>query len=113
MKYFSPTLLDGSVTTAKLANNAVTLPKVANSAIRKNELGTTPVSMAGALGAISVLDIALTPYAFWPMLHVSDATDIRVSGHEVDGGSADAPRLALYNSSGSGRSYDLDYRYVQ
>ena len=122
MKYFSPNILDGSVTTVKLADGAVTDPKIASgavgtrailgSAVEQGELNTTVVSTSGTINSITVLGITLIPYAFWPMIHDQDATDVRVSGHEVDGVSADAPRFALYNSAGVPRTYDIDYRYV-
>ncbi len=122
VKYFSPNILDGSVTSAKLAASAVTESKIATNAVRarsiqagaveQSKLDTSVVTLSGSVGAISHLDIELIAYAFWPMLHAQAANDLRVSGNEVDGASPDEPRLALYNPAGAARTYDLDYRYV-
>ena len=123
MKYFSPHVLDGSITSAKLAGSAVVESKLAsgavwNRAIRAGavtqlKLDTAVDSLAGTIGAGLALDIALTAYAFWPMLHVENPADVYVTGHIADGGGADFPRLALFNTAGAGRDYDLDYRYVE
>ena len=56
MKYFSPSLLDGSVTTAKLADAAVTRPK----------LSTSTHSQAGVISTGVVATVTLYSYTFFP-----------------------------------------------
>lgn len=132
MKYFSPSLLDGSVTTAKLANGAVTNPKIGGNAVSESQLqtasvrartvqngtmnqghlDTTSVSTAGSIPATSFLDITLLPYCFWPMIHSVQPPDVWVSGHLTDAPGADNPRLSLNNSGVVARAYDVDYRYI-
>lgn len=112
MKYFSPAILDGSVTSASLADNSVTLAKMADDAIRKAEIDTATTGQSGTLGALAVIGILLPDYCFFPMIHGSDGTDIRLTGHQTDGDGGAFPRFAFYNSSGSALSYDVDYRYV-
>lgn len=121
MKYFSPALLDGSVTTAKLADDAVTNPKMANFSVNSTELfnravlqrhlNTTEFSLAGAVSVGARVDLVLTDYAFWPMIHTE--TDLVVVGHITDAPGAANARLGIFNTKLiSSRNYDLDYRSV-
>ena len=123
MKYFSPALLDGSVTTAKIANDAVTIAKMANSSVGQSQilshsihqikLHTTETSLSGSIPLLSSVDIALMPYSFWPMVHVENQSDLRVTGHSTDAPGSDNARLGLRNGSGAfARTYDIDYRHV-
>ena len=132
VKYFSPSLLDGSVTTAKLADGAVTEAKLAalsisagkiqvnavggnqiqSGAVHQGRLGTTIVSTSGNITAGTAANIVLLPFAFWPMIHVQDPVDVSVSGHLTDAPGADNPRFAFFNSGVADRTYDVDYRYV-
>ncbi len=132
VKYFSPSLLDGSVTTAKLADDAVTTPKLLDLAVVRNKiatnaidnpriiagtlkqskLNTTEVSTAGSVPGTARLSITMVAYCFWPMIHVENSTDVRLAGHDVDAPGADNPRFALVNSNAASRTYDIDYRYI-
>ncbi len=122
MKYFSPSLLDGSVTEVKLAYGAVTRNKIALAAvdnarlatntIRREKLRTVDAGVSGSIPATSFVDITLAPDCFWPMIHSIQPPDVWVSGHLTDGVGAEYPRLSLNNSGGVARTYDLDYRNV-
>ena len=132
VKYFSPSLLDGSVTTAKLANNAVTnakmdndsvgqlelqstavtSPKIATGAVTRTRIDTVAVSTSGVILAGNASNLVLLPYCFWPMIHVQDPELVYLSGHITDVPGADNPRFAIANSAGVQNSYDVDYRYI-
>jgi hypothetical protein len=112
VKYFSPQILDGSVTTASLADNSVTLAKMANNAIQSSKLDIATDSAAGSIGALSVTNILLNHWTFFPHIHGENATDLRMSGHTVDGGANGTPRFSFYNSSGSARTYDVDWKFL-
>lgn len=132
MNYFSPHLLDGSVTTVKLADDAVTRSKIIDAAIGSAQLGpgsvtssrmaggavghwqlnTAEGSIAGSIPADDTFHVVMTAFCFWPMFHVSNWEALRVSGHETDGGSVDLPRFSIDNTTGSPHTYDVDYRYV-
>jgi len=58
------------------------------------------------------IDIALTAYCLFPMIHTSHQTNVYIRGHSTDGGSADAPRFGLMNVSTTDETYDVDYRYL-
>lgn len=133
MKYFSPGLLDGSVTTAKLADGSVTTPKIADdactsakhadnsvanahifsNAVRGVKLSRSTSSLAGSVPAASGVDLALTPYAFWPMIHTDLPGSVAVNGHTTDGADPDLPRLRLENAHlTTAANYDVDWRNV-
>ena len=98
-----------SITEAAMAADAV------DRAVLKVSNATT---VSGSLGGNAKLNVTLTYYAFFPMIHVQQASlfssgSILVSGHTTDGGSATAPRYALVNTTaGTTYNYDLDYAYV-
>lgn len=142
MRYFSPSLLDASVTTAKiadgavatakladvavtsgkLADNAVGANKLAGGAVGGNKLATDAVtqvkiatsetSLAGGVPGNGSVDLVLAAYTFWPMIHVQDLDNVRVTGHTVDSPGANNARLGLTNNAAGGQDYDLDYRNI-
>lgn len=136
MKYFSPSILDGSVTTAKLADNAVTRPKVADAAIAGPELsdlavitakiaaqavkqfkiGTSESSQSGTISGNAVVLVTLSAYSFFPnVIHdgAGDPDQISMHAFAVAGaGDADIPRFALENTQAQSRAYDIDWRHV-
>lgn len=132
VKYFNPGILDGSVTTAKLADAAVTSAKIKDLAVVEGKVATNSVgylrlkadtvrqgviktattSLAGSIPATSFVDLMLTKYAFFPMIHSVQPPDVWVSGHLTDAPDPDLPRLSLNNSGVVARTYDVDYRYI-
>ena len=122
MKYFSPSLLDGSVTEAKLAFNSVGEANIISGAVRartildgvieQGHLNTLEVSTNGTLGAGNTTNIPLVAYCLWPMIFVGSPSTVHVSGHGTNSPGADNPRFSLHNSSGVGQAYDVDYRYI-
>lgn len=95
-----------------VAANSIGQTEIGGAAVGRAELKTTAVtSLAGTVNNGADLDITLTHYAFFPMIH-AQTNDLFIVGHVTDGASADAPRFALNNTSGSGKTYDIDYRYV-
>ena len=132
VRYWSPSLLDGSVTTAKLADDAVTVakmapdsvgqvelqttavtaPKISPGAVTQPALDTVVVSTSGVILAGNASNLVLLPYCFWPMIHVQNPETVYLSGHSTDAPGADNPRFALFNSEGVQNSYDVDYRYL-
>jgi len=83
----------------------------------KSTGGTT--SLAGLVAGDGEVDISLTAYSFFPMIHAeSGSEDISggnfmiVSGHTTDGASADSPRFRLINTAPGGVNYDVDYRFI-
>jgi uncharacterized protein YcsI (UPF0317 family) len=83
--------------------------------IGKNAFETTTTSLAGSISGFAVVDIALTHYAFFPMLHMTNsgsAEEVLVSGHSIDGASADAPRFSIWKNGFIVETYDIDYRNI-
>ena len=104
------------IQTAALAALAVTEAKLAASIVSQGKLKTATVtSLAGGLTGASV-DITLTAYCFFPMIHVDrdGGADGNLTGHSVDGASPDAPRFRINGvTTGNGsESYDVEYRHV-
>jgi len=110
-----------SVTATQIAASAVGQIHMAASAIGQGELSTATVSLAGSvLGTAGTnVDIALTAYCFFPMIHntqLSSSAPIVLTGHSVDAANADSPRFRFtrFATSKSGAdTYDVDYRYIQ
>lgn len=82
------------------------------SCIDQSALKTDTVFLAGSIANSVTQLIALTPYAFFPMVHAS-ANIVRMEGWTTDAASANLPRFGLRNQSGSSQTYDVDTRYVQ
>lgn len=85
--------------------------------ITRSDLSTSTGGWTGTLNAATEFEFAMAAYAFFPMWHsVAPGQNIVLTTHGTDGGSADAPRAAMYNTtSGKGATnytYDIDYRYV-
>lgn len=108
--------LNSLLTSTKMTQlyDNITAQANADSGAPKNvsgSLSTSTTSLAGSISGTSTVDISLTAYSFFPMIH-TETIDVLLSGHSTDGASADSPRLSLYNGAGSLKTYDIDYRYV-
>jgi len=103
-----------AVTATEIATGAVGQSEVASAAVGRGELITATVSLAGSVAVGNLVAIALTAYAFFPMIHSTNDTNqtMRMQGHRTDGASADSPRFEFYNSTGYTQTYDVDYRYI-
>lgn len=109
MKYFSPAILDGSVTTAKLASSAVTRAKI------KDGIS----SQSGSIPTQGKVTVSLDAWAFFPELEadmpVSATLDVQVlpKFKAVPAGSVNFPEFDLRNEdTGSARNYDVDWRFI-
>ena len=101
-----------AVTTATIRQNAVTQNEINASAVGRSECKTGTQSLSGVLATSSTTDIVLHAYSFFPMIHSTDQQSVQLSGHNADGASPDNARFSFYNSSATGASYDVDYRYI-
>lgn len=109
MKYFSPSLLDGSVTSAKLAMGAVTRAK----------LSTDTNSQAGAIGTEDLVTIVLDPYSLAPGIEANASGGkskdvVVVATRDVSPGPDPlAPTFDLRNLSTSGAaSYAVAWLHI-
>lgn len=116
----------GLLPTANIAALAITAAKIAASAVTRSKISTSTVSLAGSITSATSVDITLTAYSFFPMIHQTDATSTvfaggavyvvsgTMKGHSVDGADPDSPRFSLFNGkSKTTATYDVDYRYIQ
>ena len=107
--------LTGDVTSAgmstSIADGAVDQTAIGASAVGQGELIVSTVSLAGTLTGSAATDITLTRDCFFPMIHSNSQSDVHMTGHITDGGSANNPRFAFYNSGGN-HAYDVDYRFI-
>lgn len=106
-----------TVDTAQIDALAVETAQLGAGAVTRSKLATTTVTtLAGTLGQNgSQVNITLTAYSFFPMIHsTAPGADTMMQGHSTDGASADSPRFSLRHdaSSTDDGSYDVDYRYV-
>ena len=101
-----------------LANNYIVEAMMGSAAVNRDSMKTSvDVSQSGTLDGASgaIVNITLDAYSFFPMIHINEIGDSnsKVTGHTVDGASADSPRFGLQNTGGNDDSaYDVDYRYI-
>ena len=117
MRYFSPAILDGSVTTAKLADLAVTTAKLAPFAVVTDKLSSATVFQAGSIPLRSKVTIALSGYDFFPDIEadMSGAGGVDVTMlarfRAVPNALVGQPDFDLFNeSAGSAHDYDVAWR---
>ena len=109
MKYFSPNILDGSVTEAKLADDAVTRSKL-------NLLNT---SQAGNIGIQSRVRVVFTSSPFFPDIEGDQSAVVTLNMTMVadfvasPSAAANFPAFELLNEdTGSTRDYDVAWEYI-
>ena len=106
-----------------LANGDSGSPKIQEAActgqacIDRTALKTATDTAAGTTGSGVKTNLTINQYSFWPNIHTSSTNgDMVMTGHTTDGGSANSPRFAFYNTSSSkgatSYTYDVDERYV-
>ena len=114
MKYFSPNILDGSVTTAKLADLAVTAAKLAAFAVTTIKMGTSITSQSGTIGISASVIIALNNFTFLMDTEVEGGENTRMIPVQiaVPSASASAPEYVIKNLTGVALLYDVEWRFV-
>lgn len=75
-------------------------------------LRTSTESFAGSLGVGGAVDFALSPYAFFPMIHCTSSMLVW-RAHATDAVDPDSPRFGLRSFGSNSGTYDVDYRYIE
>ena len=119
MKYFSPGLLDGSVTTAKLADNAVNSAKIGQGGVRSLDIATVDSSQSGTIAIQGKVAVVLNPYTLWADIEAdmpaSATLDVQMLANfkAVPAAAADSPIFDLRNEdTGFTRAYDVAWRHI-
>lgn len=99
--------------------NTVATAQIDAAAVTRAKIKTATVtSLAGTIAAtsgINSVDITLSPYCFFPMIHTASLGSAKpvLSGHETDGADPDLPRFGFRNmDSTDAATYDVEYRYI-
>lgn len=100
-----------TIANVRVAIMPVVQADIDTAAVGQGELITSTGTFSGTISSSSAVDIAMTAYAFFPMINVADQL-VQLTGHITDGASADAPRFGMQNPTGSGVAYNIDYRYI-
>lgn len=117
LPWIQSNLAANSVGASQLISGNVQATHLAAAAVQRAKLQTTTVSLSGSISIGSHVDITLSAYAFFPMIHTTFSgtagNHVKLSGHGTDGASADLPRFRLSNEdSSNSNTYDIDYRYI-
>lgn len=114
MKYFSPNILDGSVTTAKIADLAVTSAKLGSGSVLRTKIQAAVSSQSGTIPSSSSVLVSLSPYNFFMDTEMVDGLSGRftcaVSG--TPSASADAPQFNINNLIALAKLYSVEWRNV-
>ncbi len=102
MKYFSPHLLDGSVTSAKLALGAVT----------RSRLSTNTSSQAGNISGPGVVLVIPSAYAFWPDIESKQILIGSITPDNTPAPAAQdtAPKFKIWNKDAILQPYSVAWR---
>ena len=96
------------IQTAALEDLAVTEGKLGAGAVAQAKLKTNTTSLSGNIDGSAGLNLALGAYAFFPSIEGSGLNILA----STTAGSADAPRIRLFNNTGSEITYNLRWRRV-
>ncbi len=101
-----------AVDTSEIAANAVDTSEIAAAAVGRSEIANSTTTSAGSINSLDTLNITFNDWALLPMLH-GQGGDISLRASSLDGSSAAAPRLRLFNEDGgAARTYDVDHRWI-
>ncbi len=114
MRYFSPNILDGSVTRAKLGLLAVGSPQLGALAVGRGKLDTATGSQGGSIPAVSTVNVSLHAYSFFPDTESNQGTTHRLNPDDaaVPAANADTPVYRIQNDDVGARNYSVAWRYV-
>lgn len=106
-------------TRGKFWDNVLVQENMADDCIGQGQIITSTVNLAGVISADSYVQITLSPYSFFPMVHyLADGTSPPspiaggfMHGSPTDGADPDSPGFIISSPSVSG-TYDVDYRYI-
>ena len=109
MRYFSPAILDGSVTTAKLAIGAVT----------RIRLNTAVGGASGTIGIQGKVTVPVNRAAFFPDIEADMAasatldTQMLANFKAVPAATGSVPQFDLRNEdTGFTRDYDVEWEFI-
>lgn len=119
MKYFSPQLLDGSVTEVKLADLAVATAKLAVGAVTRSRVATSTGSQAGTIASQGRVGVVLNAWSFFPDIEADKDSNITrntvmLADFKVVPSASDAvPEFELFNEDTvDSRDYSVAWRYI-
>lgn len=120
MKYFSPQLLDGSVTEAKIADGAVVTAKLADAAVVQEKIKTLSASQSGTIAIQGKVTITLVPYNFFPDIeadvdpNITRDTEMLANFKATPAAMQDFPQFDLHSEdTGDTRDYSVAWRAIE
>ncbi len=113
MNYFSPHLLDGSVTTVKLADLAVTSAKLDDDAVVQAKLSTIISDQSGTILANGRVTLIQGAYCFAPGMAKDGVNKLEVFDSGVPSSDADFANLTIFNGLGTTKDYDTAWRRMR
>ncbi|MDE2015967.1 MAG: hypothetical protein KGI72_05590 [Patescibacteria group bacterium] len=100
-----------SITAAQIANATITQTQMANASIGQNQLKTSTALVQGAVSSGSTSTITMADFSFFPNITSDYLLTIQSVGTGSNPGNT-IGKFILYNSSGNGSNYWVNYRYV-